>query len=172
MLTTWQHRFGFKRKSSTSYALYCLKETIHYYTERNTNVCCSLLDATKAFDRLVHSGLFSQTSFKNSSSHLSKTDHVLVFSVTMPSKVGRISQHVVSRHGRCTARRPVTKFLSLHWWASSNLKTDQGWLLHSWALHISTAVCGRYGFTRAIPQRITDTTQGIPRLLPLVGHLS
>ena len=59
MLTTWQHRFGFKRKSSTSYALYCLKETIHYYTERNTNVCCSLLDA-KEFDRLVHSGLFSK----------------------------------------------------------------------------------------------------------------
>ena len=47
------------------HALYCLKETISYYTERNSNVYCSFLDATKAFDRLVHSGLFSKLLSRN-----------------------------------------------------------------------------------------------------------
>ena len=57
-LSTSSYQFGFKKKSSTSHALYCLKETIEYYTVRNSNVYCSFLDASKAFDRLVHSGLF------------------------------------------------------------------------------------------------------------------
>ena len=57
-LTTSCHQFGFKKNSSTSHALFCLKETINYYTERSSNVYCSFLDASKAFDRLVHSGLF------------------------------------------------------------------------------------------------------------------
>ena len=57
-LTTSAYQFGFKRKSSTSHALFCLKETVEYYTDRGSNVYCSFLDASKAFDRLVHSGLF------------------------------------------------------------------------------------------------------------------
>ena len=38
--------------------MYCLKESINYYTQRGSNVYCSFLDASKAFDRVVHSGLF------------------------------------------------------------------------------------------------------------------
>ena len=57
-LVTSTYQFGFKKKSSTSHALHCLKETINYYTERGSNVYCSFLDASKAFDRLVHPGLF------------------------------------------------------------------------------------------------------------------
>ena len=57
-LTTSTYQFGFKKRSSTSHALFCLKETINYYTERGSSVFCSFLDASKAFDRLVHSGLF------------------------------------------------------------------------------------------------------------------
>ena len=57
-LTTSDYQFGFKRKSSTSHAIYCLKETINYYTDNGSNVFCSFLDASKAFDRLVHAGLF------------------------------------------------------------------------------------------------------------------
>ena len=57
-LQTSSHQFGFKKNSSTSHALYCLKEAINYYTERSSNVYCSFLDASKAFDRLVHAGLF------------------------------------------------------------------------------------------------------------------
>ena len=53
-----KYQFGFKKKSSTSHAVYCLKEAINYYTSRGSNVYCSFLDASKAFDRVVHSGLF------------------------------------------------------------------------------------------------------------------
>ena len=34
-----------------------MKETVDYYINNGSNVFCSFLDATKAFDRLVHSGL-------------------------------------------------------------------------------------------------------------------
>ena len=57
-LTTSKFQFGFKRNYSTTHAIYCLKETINYYCERGSNVFCSFLDASKAFDRLVHAGLF------------------------------------------------------------------------------------------------------------------
>ena len=57
-LTSSSYQFGFKRKSSTSLAIHCLKETINYYTSHGSNVYCSFLDASKAFDRLVHAGLF------------------------------------------------------------------------------------------------------------------
>ena len=57
-LSTSSYQFGFKRKSSTSLAIHCLKETINYYTSNGSNVYCSFLDASKAFDRLVHAGLF------------------------------------------------------------------------------------------------------------------
>ena len=51
-LTTSSYQFGFKRKSSTSHAIYCLKETINHYTTNGSNVYCSFLDASKAFDRV------------------------------------------------------------------------------------------------------------------------
>ena len=38
--------------------MFCLKETINYYIDHGSKVYCSFLDASKAFDRLVHSGLF------------------------------------------------------------------------------------------------------------------
>ena len=57
-LSTSSHQFGFKKKSSTVHALHCLKETVTYYINNDSRVFCSFLDASKAFDRLVHSGLF------------------------------------------------------------------------------------------------------------------
>ena len=57
-LSTSTYQFGFKRKSSTSHAIHSLKESINYYTQSGSNVYCSFLDASKAFDRLVHVGLF------------------------------------------------------------------------------------------------------------------
>ena len=57
-LSTSNYQFGFKRKSSTSHAIYYLKETINSYTSKGSNVYCSFLDASKAFDRLIHAGLF------------------------------------------------------------------------------------------------------------------
>ena len=55
---TSSHQFGFKKKNSTSHSLYCLRETIDYYVNNGSSVYCSFLDASKAFDRLVHAGLF------------------------------------------------------------------------------------------------------------------
>ena len=57
-LTTSLHQFGFKKRSSTTHALYCLKETINYFVNNGSRVFCSFLDASKAFDRLVHAGLY------------------------------------------------------------------------------------------------------------------
>ena len=59
-LSTSSYQFGFKKKSSTSLAIHCLKESINYYTNNGSNVYCSFLDASKAFDRLVHVGLFQK----------------------------------------------------------------------------------------------------------------
>ena len=59
-LSTSMYQFGFKRKSSTSHAIHSLKETVNYYTHRGSSVYCSFLDASKAFDRLVHAGLFTK----------------------------------------------------------------------------------------------------------------
>ena len=57
-LSTSHHQFGFKKKNSTSHAIYCLKQTVDYYINRGSRVYCSFIDASKAFDRLVHKGLF------------------------------------------------------------------------------------------------------------------
>ena len=57
-LITSSYQFGFKSNNSTSHALFSLKETINYYIDYGSQVFCSFLDASKAFDRLVHSGLF------------------------------------------------------------------------------------------------------------------
>ena len=57
-LSTSTYQFGFKRKSSTVHALHSLRETVNYYINHGSRVFCSFLDASKAFDRLVHSGLF------------------------------------------------------------------------------------------------------------------
>ena len=57
-LLTSPNQFGFKRKSSTVHALHCLRETVNYFVNNGSRVYCSFLDASKAFDRLVHSGLF------------------------------------------------------------------------------------------------------------------
>ena len=57
-LETSSYQYGFKGKSSTTHALFSLKETINYYIDHGSRVYSSFLDASKAFDRLVHSGLF------------------------------------------------------------------------------------------------------------------
>ena len=40
------------------HAVYCLKEIVDYYINNGSRVFRTFLDASKAFDRLVHSGLF------------------------------------------------------------------------------------------------------------------
>ena len=57
-LITSEYQFGFKRNSSTVHAIHCMKQTVNYFINNDSRVYCSFLDASKAFDRLVHSGLF------------------------------------------------------------------------------------------------------------------
>jgi hypothetical protein len=57
-LSTSNWQFKFKNEGSTAHAVHCLRSTIDYYVNHGSRVFCSFLDASKAFDRLVHSGLF------------------------------------------------------------------------------------------------------------------
>jgi len=57
-LQTSQLQFGFKAKSSTNLCTFVLKEALSYYVTNHSNVFCSFLDATKAFDRINYCKLF------------------------------------------------------------------------------------------------------------------
>ena len=64
-LTSSQHQFGFKRNSSTVHTLHCLKQTVNHYINHGSRVFCTFLNASKAFDRLVHSGLYIKLMDRN-----------------------------------------------------------------------------------------------------------
>ena len=51
-LTTCDNQFGFKRKHSTEFCIYTLKEFIDYYKQRGTTIFVTFLDASKAFDKI------------------------------------------------------------------------------------------------------------------------
>jgi len=58
VLITSDSQFGFKKGRSTAMCTMVLKETIDYYTACKGTVYCTLLDATKAFDRIHYCKLF------------------------------------------------------------------------------------------------------------------
>ena len=51
-LSKCSNQFGFKKGHSTDLCTYALKEYIEYYKNRNTSVFVTMLDASKAFDRV------------------------------------------------------------------------------------------------------------------------
>ena len=51
-LKTCDNQFGFKRKHSTEFCIYTLKEFIDYYKQRGTTIFVTFLDASKAFDKI------------------------------------------------------------------------------------------------------------------------
>ena len=57
MLTS-AYQFGYKENFSTSLCSFLVSETIQYYRSKNSNVYMTLLDCTKAFDRIQHTKLF------------------------------------------------------------------------------------------------------------------
>ena len=67
-LITSDLQFGFKAKRSTNMCTMVLKEAIDYYTSNSSSVFCTLLDATKAFDRVDYCKLF-RSLMKGSPSH-------------------------------------------------------------------------------------------------------
>ena len=60
LLLTSSLQFGFKKKLSTSHALYTLRRTVDYYVRNGSTVNVSLLDFSKAFDNVHHGVLFQR----------------------------------------------------------------------------------------------------------------
>ena len=63
-LNTSNPQFGFKRNSSATCS-FLVQETISYFNYNNSNVYCTLLDASKAFDRLDFCCLFKKLIKRN-----------------------------------------------------------------------------------------------------------
>ena len=59
------YQFGFRPGVSTSHALFSLKNTVDYFTKRNSRVFLAFLDCSKAFDRISHWGLFLKLMKRN-----------------------------------------------------------------------------------------------------------
>jgi hypothetical protein len=58
VFTTSKYQFGFKKSHSTSQCTFVVNETIQYYLNNNSHVFATLLDASKAFDRVGYVKLF------------------------------------------------------------------------------------------------------------------
>ena len=55
---TSMYQYGFKKSHSTSHCTFAVNETIQYYINNKSNVCATLLDASRAFDRVEYVQLF------------------------------------------------------------------------------------------------------------------
>jgi len=51
-------QFGFKKNSSCCHAIFTFNESVRYFMKNGSRVHCVALDAAKAFDKVLHSGLF------------------------------------------------------------------------------------------------------------------
>jgi len=61
-LTTDDLQYGFKKHNSCSHALITCKKCVKYFVQKGSEVLCVSLDASKAFDKLLHHGLFCLSS--------------------------------------------------------------------------------------------------------------
>ena len=58
LLETDPLQFGYKRRHSTSDAIYAFKSCVDFFTSRGSSVFVAFLDCTKGFDRVNHDGMF------------------------------------------------------------------------------------------------------------------
>ena len=58
LLDTDALQFGYKRRHSTSHAIFALRSCIEYFVDRGSSVFVAFLDCSKGFDIVNHSGLF------------------------------------------------------------------------------------------------------------------
>ena len=54
LLVTDSVQFGYKKRHSTSHAIYSLKECIDYFTSRGSSVYTAFLDCSKGFEKVNH----------------------------------------------------------------------------------------------------------------------
>ena len=64
-LSTCSNQFGFKKSHSTNLCTYALKEYIKYYKNKHTSVFVTMLDASKAFDKVNFWLLFQKLLSRN-----------------------------------------------------------------------------------------------------------
>ena len=64
-MKTSTYQFGYKESFSTSLCSFLVSETIQYYRSKGSNVYMTLLDCTKAFDKIQHTKLFKTLMNKN-----------------------------------------------------------------------------------------------------------
>jgi len=57
-LHSGDHQFGFKSRSGTTDALYVFRECVNHFTGNGSNVFSCFIDSSKAFDKVVHCGLY------------------------------------------------------------------------------------------------------------------
>ena len=65
LFSTSDYQFAFKKDYSTTMCSFMVTETIQYYKNKGSNVIASLLDFSKAFDRVKYDKLFSILFSKN-----------------------------------------------------------------------------------------------------------
>ena len=58
LLITSDLQFGYKKRHSTSHAIYTVKKCVNYFCEHGSFVYAAFLDCSKGFDRVSHDGLF------------------------------------------------------------------------------------------------------------------
>ena len=58
-MTTSAYQFGYKENFSTTLCSFLVSETIQYYRSHGSNVYMTLLDCSKAFDKIQHTKLFN-----------------------------------------------------------------------------------------------------------------
>jgi len=63
-------QFGFNKQSSCCHAIFTFNETVRYFVKHGGRVHCAALDASKAFDKILHCDLFYKMLSKDISSTL------------------------------------------------------------------------------------------------------
>ena len=53
-------QYGFKKNNSCCHALFTVTESVNYFTKRGSKVYCAFLDASKAFDKVLHNGIYKK----------------------------------------------------------------------------------------------------------------
>ena len=57
-------QFGFRKQSSCAHALFTFTESVKYFTSSGSKIHCAFLDASKAFDKILHYGLFMKLIYR------------------------------------------------------------------------------------------------------------